>query len=104
MKKTIRIDDVDKEGNNMGTPSKLSLKITGDKRKLKLRNDGGTWVEKNRPRMAIILDESERVVVRLENGDHLSMSFLDLCNMRDILTHVEDLGMTNTFGKTRVIE
>lgn len=108
MKKTIKLIEVDNEGKDIGVPSKLSLKTTGKglltKRKLKLKNNGGLWTDPDKTRMTVTLseDDENNVVIKLQDGRKVEMHFLDLCNLKDILSHVEELGMTSTFGKTVV--
>jgi hypothetical protein len=105
-KKTIRIKEI---GENL--PSKITLKQKGENldevRVLEIRNDGGNWTHPNEMRIKVKLRDSANttgkpeVSIKLRDGSKAQMSFLDLCDLRDILTHEKDLGL-NLFNKTEV--
>jgi hypothetical protein len=113
MKKSILVEEYDhKTGQSEGCFSKITLKRKGkgvdEKRIIKLKNHGGTWVNKYETRAkAVIYDQNNtknkpEVTITLQSGNVLEMSFLDLCNIKDLVAHERELG-ANMFGATRKI-
>lgn len=114
MKKKIRIKEIDpKSKDDLQLPSKIIMKTSGEGlnfcRKFKIKNDGGLWTKPDETRLSFKLYDSlnnlgkPEVTITLRNGNTVSMSFLDLANLRDILCHTQDLGV-NLFNDTVVEE
>lgn len=95
----------------LGLPSKIILKESGEGlnycRKIKIKNNGGLWTVPDETRLIVKLYDSNNklgkaeVIVTLRDGSKVEMSFLDLCNLRDILSHTRDLGL-NLFNDTEI--
>ena len=114
MKKKIRIKEIDpKTKEDLETPSKIIMKTSGEGlnfcRKFKIKNDGGLWTNPDETRLSFkVYDPSNtlgkpQVTIKLQDGRKVVMSFLDLCNLRDILVHIPDLQVTY-FNDTIVVE
>lgn len=114
MKKKIRIKEIcPKNKDDLELPSKIIMKTSGEGlnfcRKFKIKNDGGLWTKPDETRLSFKLYDSgntigkPEVTITLRNGSTVSMSFLDLANLRDILCHTQDLGV-NLFNDTVVEE
>jgi hypothetical protein len=110
MKKKIKIKEVDSDSKyDLNLPSKIIMKTWGKgldyARELKLKNNGGLWVRPAERKISITIYDSlntigkPEVTIKLQNRSIVSMSFLDLCNLRDILVHTKDLGL-NLFNET----
>lgn len=107
--KSIKIEEFEK-GVPQNSPSKITLKSSksGRKRKLTIQNDGGTWTKPKEKRLSIIIRDNlftdkPEVTIELRNGKIAEMTFLDLCDIADIMRHHKDLGM-NLMCETRVID
>ncbi len=112
MKKKIRIKEIcPKQKDDLRLYSKIIMKTSGKGlnfcRKFKIKNDGGLWTNPNEPRLSFKLYDSlnklgkPEVTITLRDGSTVSMSFLDLADLRDILCHTQDLGV-NLFDDTVV--
>jgi len=105
--KTIKIEEFE-GGSLQNTPSKITLKRSRYKRKITIRNDGGNWVNPKAKRVSIVIRDSIKtekpeVSIEVRGGQLVSMSFLDLCDIYDIMKHQKDLGL-NLTTETRVVE
>jgi hypothetical protein len=112
MRKKIRIKEFcPKNKDDLRLPSKIIMKTSGEGlnfcRKFKIKNDGGLWTIPDKTRLSFkvydinnTLDKPE-VTITLSDGKKITMSFLDLCNLRDILVHMKDLNV-NYFNDTVV--
>jgi hypothetical protein len=113
MKKTsIKIVEIDsKTKKELGSPSKITLKeYKKAKRKLTIRNNGEGWVQPKAKRISITIRDSiinpegkPEVTMKLREGNEVSMTFLDLCDIYEIMKHTKDLGM-NLMDETEVIK
>ena len=111
MKKKIKINEFDK-GDNLNLPSKIIFKSSGKgldhKRKITIKNDGGAWTHPNEVRLKVVLFDTSNtlgkpeVEVTLRDGTKVQMSFLDMANLKDILSHTKDLGL-NLFNDTALV-
>jgi hypothetical protein len=110
MKRKIKIKEVDSDSKyDLNLPSKIVMKTWGEgldyARRLKLKNNGGLWVHPDETKISITMYDSNNtigkpeVTIKLRNCTTVSMSFLDLCYLRDILVHTKDLGL-NLFNET----
>lgn len=109
MKKKIKIKEVDSNKSDLKLPSKIVMKTWGDgldyARKIKIKNNGGLWVRPKETRISLTIYDScntigkPEVTIELRDRSTVSMSFLDLCYLRDILVHTKDLGL-NLFNET----
>ena len=114
MKKKIRIKEIcPKNKDDLQLPSKIIMKTSGEGlnfcRKFKIKNDGGLWTNSNETRLSFKVYDinntlgKPEVTITLRDGSTVSMSFLDLAYLRDILCHTQDLGV-NLFNDTVVEE
>ena len=114
MKKKIRIKEICPKGkDDLNLPSKIIMKTSGEGldfcRKFKIKNDGGLWTIPNQTLLSFkVYDISNtlgkpEVSIKLREGKEVTMSFLDLCYLRDILFHMKDL-QVNYFNDTVVEE
>ena len=114
MKKKIRIKEIcPKRKDDLQTPSKIIMKTSGEGlnfcRKFKIKNDGGLWTNPNETRLSLkVYDTSNtlgkpEVTIKLRDGREVSMSFLDMANLRDILLHIPDFEVLY-FNETIVVE
>ena len=112
MKKKIRIKEIcPKNKDDLQLPSKIIMKTSGEGlnfcRKFKIKNDGGLWTNPDETRLSFkVYDISNtlgkpEVTITLRDGKEVSMSFLDLAYLRDILVHMKDLEV-NYFNDTIV--
>lgn len=112
MKKKIRIKEIcPKQKDDLQLPSKIIMKTSGEGlnfcRKFKIKNDGGLWTNPDETRLSFkVYDISNtlgkpEVTITLRDGKEVSMSFLDLAYLRDILVHMKDLEV-NYFNDTVV--
>jgi hypothetical protein len=110
MKKKIKIKEVDSDSKyDLNLPSKIVMKTWGEgldyARRLKLKNNGGLWVHPKETKISITMYDisntmgKPEITIELRDGNAVSMSFLDLCYLRDILVHTKDLGL-NLFNET----
>jgi hypothetical protein len=114
MKKKLRIREICyKNKDDLRLPSKIIMKTSGEGsnfcRKFKIKNDGGLWTNPTKTRLSIevysgcnTLGKPE-VAINLHDGREVTMSFLDMAYLRDILVHMPDLGL-DYFNDTKVIE
>lgn len=78
-------------------------------RKFKIKNDGGGWNDPYKTKLSFKVYDSNNtlgkpeIAIKLGDGKEVTMSFLDLCDLRDILVHIKDLGQ-NFFNDTVVEE
>lgn len=107
--KSIKTEEFDK-GVPQNFPSKITLKSSksGRKRKLTIQNNGGSWTEPKKKRLSITIRDSlftdkPEVTIELRSGKIAEMTFLDLCDITDIMKHQKDLGM-NLMCETRVMD
>jgi len=102
VKKTIRIKEFcPKHKDDLNSPSKIVMKTSGEGfnfcRKFKIKNDGGGWLIPKETRLLFKVYDSSNtlgkpeVSIKLADGNEVTMSFLDLANLRDILVHMQDL-------------
>ena len=114
MKKKIRIKEIcPKNKDDLELPSKIVMKTSGEGlnfcRKFKIKNDGGLWTDPTETRLTIkVYDISNtlgkpEVTIKLRDGREVTMSFLDMANLRDLLVHIPDLGV-NYFNDTEITE
>jgi hypothetical protein len=114
MKKKIQIREVcHKSKRDLEMPSKLIMKESGEGlnfcRKFKIKNDGELWTNPTQTRLSVKVYDSANtlgkpeVIIKLMDGSEVVMSFLDMCNLRDILVHIPDLGV-NYFNETVVVD
>jgi hypothetical protein len=112
MKKKIRIKEIcPKLKDDLGMPSKIITKTYGEGlnfcRKFKIKNDGGLWVKPDETRLSFkVYDVNNtlgkpEVAITLRDGKEVTMSFLDLAHLRNILIHMSDLEV-NYFNDTVV--
>ena len=112
MKKKLKIKEVDSaSGQDIELPSKIILKSSGEglnfRRKFTLKNNGGLWVHPYETKISFTMYDPSNTIgkpeitIKLRDGSKVSMSFLDLCYLRDILVHTKDLGL-NLFNDTEV--
>lgn len=112
MKKKLKIKEVDPTfGGDLELPSKIIMKSKGDglnfHRKFTLKNNGGLWVHPYETKISFTMYDPSNtlgkpeITIKLQDGSKVSMSFLDLCYLRDILVHTSDLGL-NLFNDTVV--
>lgn len=112
MKKKIRIKEICPiQKDDLNLPSKIIMKTYGEGidfyRKFKIKNDGGLWVRPNETRLSFTVYDAANtlgkpdVTIILRDGREVTMSFLDLANLRDILVHVKELEV-NYFNDTVV--
>ena len=110
MKKKIRIKEIcPKNKDDLQLPSKIIMKTSGEGlnfcRKFKIKNDGGSWIEPKKTRLSFMVYDTNNtlgkpeVTITLGDGKEVSMSFLDLAYLRDILVHMKDLEV-NYFNDT----
>lgn len=114
MKKKIRIKEIcPKNKDDLKLPSKIITKTSGEGpnfcRKFKIKNDGGLWTNPDETRLSFKVYDSSNtlgkpeVIIKLRDGKEVSMSFLDLAYLRDILIHMKDLEV-NYFNDTAMEE
>lgn len=114
MKKKIQIREVcPKSKRDLEMPSKLIMKESGEGlnfcRKFKIKNDGELWTNPTQTRLSVKVYDSANILgkpevtIKLMDGSEVVMSFLDMCNLRDILVHIPDLGV-NYFNETVVVD
>lgn len=114
MKKKIRIKEIcPKRKDDLQTPSKIIMKTSGEGlnlcRKFKIKNDGGLRTNPTGTRLSLkVYDISNtlgkpEVTIKLGNGREVTMSFLDMANLRDILFHIPDFDVPY-FNDTIVVE
>lgn len=110
MKKKIRIKQIcPKNKDDLQLPSKIITKTSGEGlnfcRKFKIKNDGGLWTNPDKTRLSFKVYDSmntvgkPEVTITLGDGREVTMSFLDLAYLRDILVHMKDLKV-NYFNDT----
>jgi hypothetical protein len=114
MKKKIHIREVcPKQNDNLELPSKIIMKTSGEGfnfcRKFKIKNNGGRWTRPDETRLSFTVYDScntlgkPEVAITLRDGREVTMSFLDLAYLKDILVHMKDLEV-NYFNDTVVEE
>jgi len=114
MKKKIQIREIcPKSKTDLEMPSKIIMKKSGEGlnfcRKFKIKNDGELWTNPTETRLTIKVYDSSNtlgkpeVTIKLRDGNEVTMSFLDMCNLRDILVHIPDLDV-NYFNETVVAD
>ena len=114
MKKKLRIKEIcPKNKDDLQLPSKIIMTTSGEGlnfcRKFKIKNDGGLWTNSTETRLSIKVYDiyntlgKPEVTIKLRDGRKVTMSFLDMAYLRDILVHMPDLGL-NYFNNTKVIE
>ena len=114
MKKKIRIKEIcPKQKDDLRLPSKIIMKTSGEGlnfcRKFKIKNDGGLWTNPNETRLSFKVYDicntlgKPEVTIKLRDGKEITMSFLDLANLKYILSHMRDLEV-NYFNDTIVEE
>lgn len=114
MKKKLRIKEIGpKNKEDLQLPSKIIMKTSGEGlnfcRKFKIKNDGGLWTNPDETRLSFkVYDISNtlgkpEVTIKLRDGREVTMSFLDLAYLRNILVHLPDLEV-NYFNDTIVEE
>ena len=112
-KTVVKIKELDpKTKEDLDLPSKITMTESGKGldyyRKIKIQNDGGSWTNPKEKRLSLKLYDScnssgkPEVTIKLRNGSTISMSFLDMCNLFDILAHSKDLGL-NLFNDTELV-
>jgi hypothetical protein len=112
MKRKLKIKEVDSvSGQDTELPCKIILKSKGEglnfHRKFTLKNNGGLWVHPYETKISFTMYDPSNtlgkpeITIKLQDGSRVSMSFLDLCYLRDILVHTSDLGL-NLFNDTVV--
>jgi hypothetical protein len=110
VKKKIRIKELCPiQKDDLNLRSKIIMKTSGEGldfcRKFKIKNDGGGWTDPYKTRLSFKVHDSSNtlgkpeIAIKLGGGKEVTMSFLDLCNLRDILVHTQDLGQ-NLFTDT----
>jgi hypothetical protein len=104
VKKKIRIKEFCPKGkDDLNFPSKIIMKTSGEGlnscRKFKIKADGGLWTIPNQTLLSFkvynisnTLGKPE-VAIKLRDGKEVTMSFTDLCYLREILVHMKDLGV-----------
>ena len=114
MKKKLRIKEIcPKSKVDLQLPRKIIMKTSGEGLnfccKFKIKNDGGLWTNPDETRLSLKVDDisntlgKPEVTIKLQDGREVTMSFLDLRNLRNILVHIPDLGV-NYFNDTIVQE
>jgi hypothetical protein len=114
MKKKIRIKEVCRKSKfDLKMPSKIIMKESGEGlnfcRKFKIKNDGGLWTYPTQTRLSIKVYDScntlgkPEVTIKLRDKSEVTMSFLDMADLRDILFHISHFDI-RYFNETVVVD